>query len=150
MYRTCCQRSNFPNRQPAVKDCGPAPYEINIEAATVQNTNFRTVLWTGKNLQVVLMSLRPGEEIGMEIHPTVDQLIRIEEGCGIIKMGTSKDNPEITRKACRGDAIMVPCGTWHNLINTGKQPLKLYTVYAPPEHPRGAVQKTKAETNQKT
>lgn len=128
-----------------LKDYGPKPFVVNIEAATRMNNNYRTALWTGKYLQVTLMSIRPGENIGLEIHPDTDQFLRIEQGQGIVKMGESKDNLDFQRRVFINDAIMVPAGTWHNVFNTGNVPLKLYSIYAPPHHPAGTVQRTKAD-----
>lgn len=128
-----------------IQDYGPAPYVVNIEEATKQNDTFRTALWTGEHLQVTLMSINPGEDIGLEIHPTIDQFLRIEEGQGIVKMGERKDKLIYQENVFDDDAIMIPAGTWHNLINTGQTPLKLYSIYAPPEHPRGTVHQTKAD-----
>lgn len=128
-----------------LKDYGTEPFVVNIEQAAEQNSTFRTTLWTGSNLQVTLMSLNVGEEIGLEVHPTVDQFLRIEDGQGIVQMGDRKENLYFQRRVYEDSAIMVPAGTWHNLINTGNKPLKLYTIYAPPEHPFGTVHKTKAE-----
>lgn len=127
-----------------LKDYGPNPFVVNIEEATIQNNNFRTALWTGKHLQVTLMSIEPGEDIGLEIHPTVDQFIRIEEGEGLVRMGNRKDRLDFKKRVSDDFAIMIPAGKWHNIINTGKKPLKLYSIYAPPEHPRGTVHETKA------
>lgn len=134
-----------PQKQLDLKDYGPDPFAINIEEDSKRNNNFRMVLWTGDHLQVVLMSLKPGEDIGLEVHPTVDQFIRIEEGQGVTKMGDSKDRLNFARRISDGYAIMVPAGKWHNIINTGDKPLKLYTIYAPPQHPRGTIHKTKAD-----
>lgn len=128
-----------------LKDYGPEPYAVNIEKATLQNTNYRTTLWTGDNLQVTLMSINPGEDIGLEIHPDVDQFIRIEEGRGIVRIGDRKDKVDYQRKVYDNIAIMIPAGKWHNIINTGNIPLKLYSIYAPPEHPHGTIHKTKAD-----
>ncbi len=128
-----------------LKDYGPEPYVVNIEQATLQNNNFRTALWTGEYLQSTLMSINVGDDIGLEIHPDTDQFIRIEQGQGIVKMGKSKNNLDFQRKVFDNYAIFVPAGTWHNVINTGKKPLKVYVIYAPPHHPRGTVHKTKAE-----
>jgi len=130
-------------RAVALKDYGPNPFAINIEDAAEQNTNFRIALWTGNHLQVTLMSLRAGEEIGLEQHENTDQFLRIEEGQGLVKMGSSPDNLSIQRNVREDDAIVVPAGTWHNLINTGNKPLKLYSIYAPPKHPFGTVEPTK-------
>ncbi|NCA68060.1 MAG: cupin domain-containing protein, partial [Clostridia bacterium] len=124
-------------------DYGPNPYVVNIERATLQNNYFRTVLWTGKYLQVTLMSINPGEDIGIEMHSDLDQFLRIEQGQGVVTMGDRKDNCNIRRRVADNDAIIVPAGTWHNLINTGRTPLKLYSIYAPPEHPFGTVHPTK-------
>ncbi|MDD3706212.1 MAG: cupin domain-containing protein [Clostridiaceae bacterium] len=126
-------------------DFGPDPFVVNINEASKQNNNFRTALWTGRHLQVTLMSINVGEDIGLEIHPDIDQFIRIEEGMGIVKMGDRKDKLDFQRKVRDDFAFVVPAGTWHNLINTGNIPIKLYSIYAPPQHPRGTVHKTKAD-----
>ncbi|MBL4934360.1 cupin domain-containing protein [Clostridium sp. YIM B02515] len=126
-----------------LKDYGPQPYTVNINEATKQNDNFRTALWTGKHLQVTLMSIDVGDDIGLEIHPNVDQFIRVEEGQAIVRMGTRKDNLDFQARVSDDFAIMVPAGTWHNVINTGDTPLKVYSIYAPPQHPHGVVHVTK-------
>ncbi|WP_042272542.1 cupin domain-containing protein [[Clostridium] dakarense] len=128
-----------------LKDYGPDPFVVNIDDATEKNNTFRTALWTGNNLQVTVMSIDVGDDIGLEVHPTGDQFIRIEEGQGIVKMGDSEDNLNFQRKIYDDYAIMIPAGKWHNIINTGNKPLKLYAIYAPPEHPRNTVHKTKAD-----
>ena len=142
------RQENMPspmNQQLELKDYGPMPLIINIEESAERNTNFRLVLWTGTHLQVTLMSLNPGEDIGTEVHPNVDQFIRVEEGQGISQMGSSKNNLTLQRNLEDGSAIMVPAGTWHNITNTGVKPLKLYSIYAPPNHPKGTIHKTKAD-----
>jgi len=126
-------------------DYGPEPFVINIDQATRQNNMFRTALWTGRHLQLTLMSINAGDDIGLENHPNLDQFIRIEQGQGIVKMGNSKENLYFQRKVSDDYAIIIPAGTWHNLINTGRTPLKLYSIYAPPQHPKGTVHKTKAD-----
>ena len=128
-----------------LKDHGGKPFVVNIARAARQNRYYRTALWTGKHLQVVLMSIAVGSDIGLEVHPRVDQFIRIEQGRGLVRMGERKDRLHVERSVSDGDAIMIPAGTWHNVINTGHVPLKLYTIYAPPEHPFGTMQRTKAE-----
>lgn len=133
----------MPNEE--LKDYGPFPIVVNIERATERNSNFRTALWTGKYLQVTLMSINPGEDIGPEVHPATDQFIRIEQGEGLARFGNRKDNFTFQRKVGPSDAMVVPAGTWHNLVNIGKVPLKVYSIYAPPKHPRGTVHKTKAD-----
>jgi mannose-6-phosphate isomerase-like protein (cupin superfamily) len=127
------------------QDYGPNPYVVDIEQAVEENPYFRRALWTGRHMQVVLMSLRPGEDIGLEMHPNVDQFIRIEDGDGLVQMGTSRDRLDIQRRVEDGYTVMIPAGTWHNLTNIGHKPLKLYTIYAPPEHPYGTVHRTKEE-----
>lgn len=128
-----------------LKDYGAEPFVVNITEATKQNNTFRTALWTGNHLQLTLMSIGVGEDIGLEVHPHVDQFIRIEEGQGIVKMGDSKDNLNFLRKVYDDFAIFIPAGKWHNIINTGNKPLKLYSIYAPPNHPHGTIHRTKAE-----
>ncbi|WP_108025385.1 cupin domain-containing protein [Melghirimyces profundicolus] len=126
-------------------DYGRKPFVVNINKAAKQNNTFRTALWTGDHLQVTVMSIDVGDDIGLEIHPTVDQFLRIEEGQGLVQMGDRKDQLDFEAEVYDDYAIMVPAGTWHNLINTGDTPLKLYSIYAPPEHPFGTVHKTKAD-----
>ncbi len=128
-----------------LRDYGPNPFVINIEKATKQNDNFRTALWTGEYLQLTLMSIDVGVDIGLEIHPDLDQFVRIEEGQGLVKMGDSKDNLDFQAKVCDDFAFIIPAGKWHNLINTGYKPIKLYSIYAPPQHPYGTVHKTKED-----
>lgn len=115
-------------------------YVGNIEKETLANNNFRRVVFTGKYSQLVVMSLLPNEEIGVEVHPTVDQFFRVDAGEGKVVMNR-EEHP-----IGNGDAIVVPAGTEHNVINTSaSQPLKLYTIYSPPQHKDGTVHATKAE-----
>ena len=114
-------------------------YVENIEEATVGNEDFRRVLYTGKNLQLVLMTLQPGEEIGEEVHEDIDQFFRIEEGRGTIYIDGAAS-------AVEDDfAAIVPAGARHNVVNTGDAPLKLYTLYGPPEHKDGTVHHDKEQ-----
>lgn len=122
-----------------LRDYGPEPFVVNINEAAKENTNFRTALWTGCHLQLTLMSINVGEEIGLEIHPDVDQFLRIEQGQGLVKMGDSEHCLDFQRYVCDDYAIFIPAGKWHNLINMGNIPLKLYSIYAPPNHPHGTV-----------
>jgi mannose-6-phosphate isomerase-like protein (cupin superfamily) len=115
-------------------------YSGNIEKQTLKNNYFRQVLFTGRNAQLVVMSLKPGEEIGNEVHPNVDQFFRIEQGEA--KFVLNEKEKHVARD---GEAVIVPAGTFHNVINTGKGQLKLYTIYSPPNHPDGTVHRTKAE-----
>ena len=128
-----------------LKDYGPAPFVVDINKATIQNDTFRTALWTGPHLQLTLMSIDVGDEIGLEMHPALDQFIRIEEGQGLVKMGDRKDRLYFQKNVYDDFAFIIPAGTWHNLINTGKIPLKLYSIYAPPQHPKGTVHETRAD-----
>ncbi len=125
-------------------DYGPEPFVTNIHDAALQNKNFRTALWTGTHLQLTLMSIPVGGDIGLEVHPYLDQFLRIEAGRGLMKMGGSQDRLNYQENVRDGYAIFVPAGTWHNLINTGNRPIKLYSIYAPPAHPHGTVHETKA------
>jgi mannose-6-phosphate isomerase-like protein (cupin superfamily) len=115
-------------------------FKSNIEKATLSNNNFRHVLYTGKYSQLVLMNLKPGEEIGEEVHKTVDQFFRFEKGEGLVTVDGVKN------KVADGDAFIVPAGARHNVTNTSKTAeLKLYTIYSPPEHIDGTLRKTKAD-----
>jgi mannose-6-phosphate isomerase-like protein (cupin superfamily) len=132
-----------------LKDYGPNPFVVDIEEATKQNNNFRIALWTGCHLQLTLMSINVGEDIGLEIHPNLDQFVRIEEGQGLVKMGDRKDNLDFQANVRNDFAFIIPAGKWHNLINTGNKPLKLYSIYAPPQHPFGTVHKTKKDAEER-
>ena len=114
-------------------------YCDNIEKRTVENDDFRRVLYTGHNLQLVLMTLPPGCDIGEEVHPDRDQFFRIEEGSGAVDIDGVANHVE------DDFAVIVPAGARHNVRNTGSEPLRLYTIYAPPEHKDGIVQSTKEE-----
>jgi mannose-6-phosphate isomerase-like protein (cupin superfamily) len=114
-------------------------YVVNIEELTEANKDFRQVLYTGQNLQLVLMSLKPGQDIGAETHATHDQFFRVEKGKGKIVIDG------VSQKLKSGAGIVVPAGAQHNLINTGDKPMKIYTIYGPPNHLDQLVQKTKAE-----
>ncbi|HHD2751329.1 TPA: cupin domain-containing protein [Clostridium perfringens] len=133
------------NGEIELKDYGPQPFVVDINEATKQNDTFRTALWTGNHLQVTLMSINVGDDIGLEIHPDTDQFIRVEEGEGLVQMGSNKDRMDFQAKVFDDFAIMIPAGTWHNIINKGNKPLKVYSIYAPPHHPHGTVHETKAD-----
>jgi len=116
----------------------------DIEQETLANETFRTAAWTGRHVQLTFMSLAPGEDIGREVHPHLDQFLRVESGSGRVELGRTEEVEE-THEVGADWAIVVPAGIWHNLVNTGEEPLKLYSLYAPPEHPDGTVHRTKAE-----
>lgn len=138
-------RSSESNAHISLRDYGKNPFVVNINEATKQNETFRTALWTGDHFQLTLMSIGVGEDIGLEMHPHVDQFLRIEQGQGIVRMGKEKNNLNFERKVQDEFAIIIPAGTWHNLTNTGNVPLKLYSIYAPPNHPFGTVHVTKTD-----
>ena len=127
-----------------VTDYGPGPFVIDINKAAIANDTYRTALWTGKNLQLTVMSVNPGEDLGLEVHPSNDQFLRIEKGIGVVQMGNAQHNLTFQQNVYDDYAIFVPAGTWHNVTNTGTEPMKIYTVYAPPHHPWGTVHQTKA------
>ncbi len=115
-------------------------FHLNIEQATIDNTDYRRVLYTSHYMQLVVMCLRPGEEIGNEVHG-LDQFIRVEAGSAKAVL----NNGETEYSLNADESIIVPAGNWHNIINTGSRDLKLYTIYAPPDHKDGTVEKTKAD-----
>jgi mannose-6-phosphate isomerase-like protein (cupin superfamily) len=126
------------------EDYGPDPFVTNIRRETLQNPYFRRTLWTGEHLQLTLMSIPAGGEIGLESHPNVDQFLRLEQGYGQVMMGPSADRLNYQANVTEGYAIFIPAGTYHNLINVGNIPIKLYSIYAPPNHPKGTIHQTKA------
>jgi len=139
------QTNSSQNNGLPISDYGKRPFVININEAAKQNNTYRTALWTGNHLQATLMSLNPGEDIGLEMHPDVDQFLRIEQGQGVTQMGKSKNQLDFSRNVQDDSAIFIPAGTWHNLTNTGNIPLRLYSIYAPPNHPFGTIHRTKAD-----
>lgn len=114
-------------------------YVTDIERDTIENEDFRRVLFTGPNTQLVLMTLQPGEDIGLETHDGHDQFIRVEAGAGVVML----DGEE--RALADGSAVVIPAGVEHNIVNTSGEPLRLYTLYSPPAHPDGTVYRTKRE-----
>jgi mannose-6-phosphate isomerase-like protein (cupin superfamily) len=117
----------------------------DVEQATLDNDTFRTVLFTGEHTQLTVMRLGPGEDIGREAHPHLDQFLRVEQGTGRVELGRSEDAVDETHEVEDDWAIIVPAGVWHNVVNTGSGELKLYSLYSPPEHPDGTVHRTKAD-----
>lgn len=116
-------------------------FVTNIEQDTLENENFRKVLYTAKNMQLVVMSIATGEEIGLETHPEHDQFIRVDAGSA--KAILNGEESELMDGSC----VIIPAGVEHNIVNTGENALKLYTIYTPPEHPDGTVHATKAEAD---
>ena len=132
-------------KHPEIRDYGCEPFIFNINHATNMNEKFRLTLWTGHDMQLTLMCIPVCESIGEEMHPNVDQFIRIESGRAKVYMGSCKN--DLKEMACvdGNDAILIPAGTWHNIVNIGNCPLKLYSLYAPPQHPFGTVHCTKED-----
>ena len=128
-------------------DRGPKPYVVNIEEATLKNDAFRDTLWTGENLQLTVMTIPPGGEIGAEIHEGHDQFLRLESGSLRAQLGESEDNLDIDEVIHAVWAAFVPSGKWHNFVNEGDEPAKLYSIYAPPEHEPGTRHETKADAD---
>ncbi len=126
-----------------LKDYGKQPFVVDIEDFTTSNTNFRTAVWTGEHLQMTLMSIPVDGEIGLEIHTDTDQFLRIEQGKTRVYMGDSEDNLDFEEEAEEDFAIFIPAGKWHNIVNTGDEEVKIYSIYAPSHHPFGTIHETK-------
>ena len=126
-------------------DQGPNPFVVDIEEATLANDNYRTTLWTGSHMQLTVMSIRPGDDIGLEVHDDHDQFLRVEAGTGRVEMGPAKDQLDFVREVSDDWVILVPAGSWHNVTNIGDDDLKVYSLYGPPEHERGTGLQTKAD-----
>jgi mannose-6-phosphate isomerase-like protein (cupin superfamily) len=127
-----------------VKDIGPQPQSFNIERATRDNAQYRSVAWSGRYLQVTLMSIPVGGDIGLEAHPETDQFLRLDAGTGRVQMGAVKDKLTFDEAVSNGWCVVVPAGTWHNITNTGTTPMQVYAIYAPAHHRPGKVQATAA------
>ena len=146
-----CENNKFLKRNTKneyIKDYGANPLVIDIEEVTEDNNNFRTALWTGKYLQITLMSIPVGESIGLEIHPDTDQFLRVEQGIALVQMGDERNNLNFNKRAFEDYAIVIPAGKWHNVTNIGTVPLKVYSIYAPPHHPKGTIHKTKKDAEE--
>ena len=127
------------------EDHGPKPHVVDIEEATVTNENFRTTIWTGLNMQVTVMSIPVGGDVGFEVHDDTDQFLRLEQGRGRVQMGPTKDNLPFDEEVSDDWAIVVPQGYWHNITNIGDEPMRLYSIYSPPHHAYGTVHETQAD-----
>ena len=119
-----------------------APYAVDIEQTTLANDTYRTTLWTGKHLQLTVMSIRPGDDIGLEVHPDNDQFVRVEQGRGRCQMGPARDDLPFDQEVSDGWAVLVPAGTWHNVTNIGDDDMRVYVLYGPPDHLRGTIHRT--------
>ena len=130
---------------PEIRDYGAEPLVLPIRHAAIQNQNFRTALRTGMNLQLTLMSIPVHGDIGEEMHADIDQFIRIESGKAKLYWGCCQHSMHEVGCIGENDAILIPAGTWHNVVNIGAVPLKLTSLYAPPAHPADTVHMTKAD-----
>ena len=128
-----------------MKDIGPEPQSFDLEQATRDNRNYRTVAWSGRYLQMTLMSIPVGGDIGLELHPDTDQFLRLDAGRGRAQIGTDRHNLSFDREVSDGWCVMIPAGTWHNVTNTGDEPMQLYAIYAPAHHKPGKIHKTAAD-----
>ena len=133
------------SEHPEIRDYGCEPFIFNINHATEMNQDFRTTLWTGQDMQLTLMSIPAGCDIGVEMHSHVDQFIRIESGKAKVYMGSCRNDLREMGCVDGNYAILIPAGTWHNIVSLGRCPLKLYSLYAPPQHPFGTVHHTKED-----
>lgn len=126
-------------------DYGGKPYVENIEKMGLTNTNFRTAIWTGSHMQMTLMCIPPCGDIGLEVHPNTDQFIRVEQGKALVKMGPCQKQLNFSQMMYKGDAVFIPAGAWHNVMNVETRPLKVSVIYAPSHHPKGTVHRTKQD-----
>lgn len=121
------------------------PYVVDLDELINRNKHYRTIIWTGEKMQLVVMTLAPQQEAGLEIHRKADQFILIEDGIGVCQMGPEKDELNFERTLLENTAVFIPMNTWHNIINTSDKPLKLYTIYSGPEYEPGTIHETKDE-----
>ena len=129
------------------QDLGAKPIILDIRKETICNQNFRTAIWTGGFLQITVMSIPLGGEIGLEMHDDLDQFVKVESGFANVYMGHTKQCVKFAGRVNANYAILIPAGTWHNIVNASGCPLKVYSVYAPPKHPIGTVHKTKLDSD---
>ena len=128
-----------------IQDIGPQPQSFDLEQATRDNPSYRTVAWSGRYLQLTLMSIPVGGDIGLEAHPETDQFLRLDAGRGRVQMGRSKDELTFVQEVSDGWCTLVPAGTWHNVTNIGAEPMQVYAIYAPAHHKPGKIHRTAAE-----
>lgn len=128
-------RKNFGNRNMNINNKKiREPFLTDLSEEVCNNNEFRKILWTGKHMQLTVMNIEPKKSIGLEIHPQNDHMLYIEDGIGHVLMGYQKENLVYRRQVKKGDAVLIPAGVWHNLINFSLKPVKLFVVYAPPNH----------------
>lgn len=130
------------------KDPGAVPFVTDMTVRACRNRNFRETVWTGNHLQLTVMEIPLCGEVGAELHPDTDQLIRVEAGQALVLMGECREKMDFRRRLGPGEAALIPCGTWHNIVNDGRRPLKLSSVYAPPHHPQCTIHRTREEAEE--
>jgi mannose-6-phosphate isomerase-like protein (cupin superfamily) len=130
-----------------IQDIGPRPQAFNLEQETRDNQNYRTVAWSGRYLQVTLMSIPVGADIGLEAHPDTDQFLRLDAGRGRVRMGDSRDSLTFDEEVADGWCVLVPAGTWHDIINVGDVPMQVYAIYAPAHHKPGKIHTTASDAS---
>lgn len=128
-----------------IEDIGPHPQSFDLEKATRENTNYRSVAWSGRYLQVTLMSIPVGSDIGLEMHPETDQFLRLDAGRGRVQIGAAKDQLSFEKEVSDGWCILIPAGSWHNVTNIGEQPMQVYAIYAPAHHRPGKIHQTASD-----
>jgi len=128
-----------------IEDIGPKPQSFDLEQATLDNELYRSVAWSGRYLQLTLMSIPPGGDIGLEVHPETDQFIRLDAGRGRVEMGTAKDRLTMKQEVSDGWCTLIPAGTWHNITNIGDEPMQVYAIYAPAHHKPGKIHESAAD-----
>lgn len=128
-----------------IRDIGPKPQAFDLEKSTLANQHYRNVAWSGRYLQLTLMSIPPGSDIGLEKHGDTDQFLRLDGGRGRVQMGPEKDQLTFDHEVADGWCVLVPAGTWHNITNIGEAPMQVYTIYAPAHHKPGKVHHTAEE-----
>ena len=129
----------------SIDDIGPRPQTFNLEQATRDNDLYRAVAWSGRYLQLTLMSIPVGRDIGLEMHPETDQFLRLDAGRGRVEMGPAKDRLTVNQEVSDGWCVMIPAGMWHNVTNTGDEPMQVYAIYAPAHHKPGKIHRTAEE-----
>ena len=129
------------------KDYGGEELALNMDRAVVENQNFRTTIWTGEHMQITLMCIKAGSEIGLEKHETLDQMLYILEGEGSLYTGKKEEDVKYIGEVGHGYAIVIPAGYYHNVVNKGSSPIKLFSVYAPPAHAKGTIHRTKEDSD---
>lgn len=129
----------------AIEDIGPQPQSFDLERATRENANYRSVAWSGRYLQVTLMSIPVGCDIGLEMHPETDQFLRLDAGRGRVQIGAAKDQLTFEAEVSDGWCILVPAGSWHNVTNIGEEPMQVYAIYAPAHHQPGKIHRTASD-----